>query len=931
MNSITLPFAISVCIFSFLVSDTSLGQETVNQPVSLDLFGELVDMVTPGYLHWDRESGDTVDPHADREDVDNNFGEHKGSIDSPEFSSKVENYAQGNVAEEFAYVYRDRTVGWNFGVPGPGQYVLVTRLWRELQERTDVVLSYNSGGEWIDLPVVEDIQHWGGNGNLVCFLIEVSGDQKSVPIRIKPISGRCLIYRVLLGSKRDTSPFAGEVEHPSLYFRASDLPELKEKVRNGPPKFAYDYMVGQMNWYTNTINRGDSNWQRPQNSAHHVSRSIIQTAFVHAMTGNQEYLDTVVRMIDVVMGWPRDESAIVDLQAGFNVLVRARQLSAMAMVYDWLYHDLPDSKRNEIRKFMDIEANRLYLYNETGVGCTESHNWDPWVAAGYGMVGVALREEHKWSQNWIDSSKRIFRLNLLTSHEDFGYFNNGFTKGLDFAASLYTTTGEDIFTPNDKQLKALMDYRITLLEPQGKGYPQLGDARGGNDPILALCRATFLRDPLSQWYINNLSCGSADQVKSWGWVHMMPMAAVTLYDPEMEEQPPGEPHLSLARSFTDELNLPPTLRSVTIMRTGYDRTSDVQLAFRCGDYAGWHGHPDQGSFVLNAYGEHLIIDRAMGAPYGTPKSDFSKSSLAHSIVLIDGEGQVPYSGPVFHDQEAGHTSQLLHTNFIDYVMADSTVAYRKNPQIGVMDHAYRHFLFVRKPDRHAYVVILDDLQMDDSAHQYEWLLQTSTNSTIAVEGQNHHVIAGEAELHCLTFEPESVDMSQSEEHDIWRTLRFADTDPKQRGLFLNILYPRLEEMPLPETEYLEGDGFIGASVSSEDVFLFATEDGNISGNGVVTDGQIAALGRQDNQLEWFLCIDGTRMEVDGQELFRSDKKVTIALDNSRNGYILAGSAATDHEAPNVTVTFGDAKPITLEIRPDAAVVKHGRLITGDSH
>ncbi len=925
MNIVTFLCIALVWIFSIVVSGVSLGQESVNQLVSPDLFGELVDIVTPGYLHWSHESGDAVDPHADRKDIDNNFGEHSGIIDKPEFSSKSKRYGQGNVDEEFVYIYGDRTVQWEFGVPDAGQYILATRLWRELRERTDMVFSYRSNGEWIDLPVVEDIQHWGSFGSLVCFLIEVSGEQRRIPIKVRAVSGRGLIHRVLLGKKRDTSPFAGEVEHPSLYFKASDLPEIKEKINDGPPKFAYDYMVGQVGWYTNTLNRGEKSWQRPQSSAHHVPRSIVQTAFVYVLTGKREHLDTVVRMMDAVMGWPRNENAIVDQQAGFNVLVRARQLSAMAMVYDWLYHDLPSGKRDELREFLHKEANRLYLYNETIVGCTESHNWDPWIAAGYGMVGVALREEHGWSRNWIDSSKRIFRLNLLTSHEDFGYFNNGFTKGLDFAASLYTATGEDIFIQNANQLNALMEHRLTLLEPQRKSYPALGDANAGNDPLLALFCATFLRNPLAQWYINHLSCGSVDQVKRWGWNHMMPVAAVTLYDSDMEEQTPGEPRLSLARPFAEEANLPPTLRAVTIMRTGYDRTSDVQLAFRCGDYAGWHGHPDQGSFVLSAYDEHLVIDKAMGAPYGTPKSDFSKSSLAHSIVLIDGKGQVEYSGPVFYDREAGHTSLLLHTSFIDYVMADNTVAYRKNPQIREMDHAYRHFLFVRKPDHHAYVVIFDDVEMDNNTHNYEWLLQTNTGNTIKAEKQNHHAIAGKAELHILTFEPERVDMSQSDEHDIWRTLRLTSSDQKQRGLFLNVLYPKPEDMPMPATERLEGDGFIGASVGSEDTFLFAAENGNISGDGVVTDGQIAALGRKNDSVKWFLCVDGTSMEVDGQELFRSDREIVIAMDNSGTGRISAEGATT------VTVASGDADPIILRIEAGIAVVKNGRLAAGNEH
>ena len=168
-------------------------------------------------------------------------------------------------------------------------------------------------------------------------------------------------------------------------------------------------------------------------------------------------------------------------------------------------------------------------------------------------------------------------------------------------------------------------------------------------------------------------------------------------------------------------------------------------------------------------------------------------------------------------------------------------------------------------------------------------------------------------------------MSQSDEHDIWRTLRLASSDQKQRGLFLNLLYPKPGDMPMPTTERLEGDGFIGASVGSEDTFLFATENGEISGDGVVTDGQIAALGRKNDSVEWFLCVGGTSMEVDGQELFRSDKKIVIAMDNSGTGRILAEGTTT------VTVASGNADPITLKIGAGIAVVKNGRLAAGNEH
>jgi hypothetical protein len=393
--------------------------------------------------------------------------------------------------------------------------------------------------------------------------------------------------------------------------------------------------------------------------------------------------------------------------------------------------------------------------------------------------------------------------------------------------------------------------------------------------------------------------------------------------------------LSLARSFAYDTDVAPGLRPVTIMRTGYDRSRDVQLAFRCGDYTGWHGHPDQGSFVLNAYEERLVIDRALGAPYGTPTNDFSKSALAHSIVLIDDEGQVPYSSPVFHDHGAGHTGPLLHTKFIDYIRADSTVAYRKNPQIRVMDHAYRHFLFVRNPNGHAYAVIIDDIQMDDQVHRYDWLLQTDTKHTIVAEEPNHQVITGESDtnklaacstLHIFTLEPERVEMSQSESHNLWRGLKLMNPNDVQRGLFLNILYPKAKEMPLPEVKRLDSEGFVGAHVGPvehaaglfiEDTFLFATQNEPISGNGIATDGQIAVVRHQNGEVESFLCVAGTRMEVDGQELFRSDKSLTLALDKVRNGRILS------RETTNVTISLGGEEPVMLTVQAGVTVIEHG--------
>ncbi len=910
-----------LCLSAVLLPHAARGE--IGQAVSPDHFGQLVDIVTPGYLHWNKASGDTVDPDSDANDLDNNFGEHAGGVDAPSLANQAKAYGQGSVEAEFMYVHGENTAHWEFHASGPGSYVFVTLLWRELSEPVRIVFSYKRGQAWIDLPVVEGVREWPDFGRLGCWRIDVPEGQTTVPMRVRAESGRGLIYRMLLGKMRTESLFiepAVPAEHPNLYFKAEDLPALRQKVRTGPPKLAYDYMVKSFPRYKRRFEKSD--WRI--NGAHLIGRSIIQTAFLHVMTGEEIYLKTVLKMIEKMMSWPHEPDAIKQTMEGtYGILDRGRRLSAIVLAYDWLYHKIPPKRREVIRKFIDVEANRLYVYNECMVGQVESGNWGPWIGAGYGMAGVLLRNEHKCARNWIDSQKRIFELNLRASHEDFGYFMNGFTKALDFGICLITATGEDVFKPSAERLRALLDYRMTLLTPQRDGYPTFGDASGKNDPVLALCNSVYLGDAMAQWFINHLSCADPKQVSSWGWEHMMPVAVVRLYQPGLKEEAPSTPRLSLAKSFSESPDVSPGLRPVTVLRTGYDRASDIQFSLRCGEFAGWHGHPAQGSFMLNAYGDHMTLDRAMGAPYGTPRSDFSKSAQAHSCVIIDGKGQEKYSDPVYgYNLEAGHQGPLLHTDFVDYISTDNAEAYRKNPLLKALDRANRHFIMVRKPKRHAYVVIVDDIQLDDQLRQYEWLLQTDTAHSVSTKAPGHQLIGGKAELHVFTTAPAEVVASQADKFDTWRTLKIKAAAPTAQGRFVTVLYPKTAKMPLPAVKRLAGATAVGSRVGTDqdnETILFATGGEPIDVAGIVSDGKLVALGFKGGNVDWLLCVDGTSMEVDGQRLFQSDKPVTIALNADRTGHILASQPSA------VRIIFGGIEPVDVDAKAGSWDLQRGQI------
>ena len=104
------------------------------------------------------------------------------------------------------------------------------------------------------------------------------------------------------------------------------------------------------------------------------------------------------------------------------------------------------------------------------------------------------------------------------------------------------------------------------------------------------------------------------------------------------------------------------------------------------------------------------------------------------------------------------------------------------------------------------------------------------------------------------------------------------------------------------------------------MLLFATGDNPISENRVSTDGQVAVIRRQNDELDWFLCVGGTGMKADGKELFQCDKRLTIALDSARNGYIVSQGKAT------VVISLEADESLILNVQAGATIIQHGKSV-----
>src|SRR5204862_7240449 len=81
-----------------------------------------------------------------------------------------------------------------------------------------------------------------------------------------------------------------------------------------------------------------------------------------------------------------------------------------------------------------------------------------------------------------------------------------------------------------------------------------------------------------------------------------------------------------------------------VMRSSWDRDA-LCLIMDAGPYGTAHAHEDKLSFILDAYGSHLVAEAGIFTYDASAMRKYSLGPAAHNTVLIDGHGQNRRAGP----------------------------------------------------------------------------------------------------------------------------------------------------------------------------------------------------------------------------------------------------------------------------------------------
>ena len=373
-----------------------------------------------------------------------------------------------------------------------------------------------------------------------------------------------------------------------------------------------------------------------------------------------------------------------DLQA-------AHLLRGLVWCYDGAYDVMTPEERKVLANCIRVRGDQFwkstypFRSNEA-----QNHPWDRAEAAAFAAVGLA--EEPGMAMQY-DYVAKLYAYRILAclgfkgeNNEGLKYWSYGFglaTRFIDVARYAM-----DLSYYTHPWLKYTA--RFPLYGMPARGYIlSFGDNGRPNHGDLG---------PLNRPFTGQLAAEAGDGAALW-YAGYPERNGVTATPPVDIPQSIDYKHLGIA-IFNTFLA---------------DGRENVALGFHSGKYFAGHQHPDNNSFIINAYGDKLAIDGGYYDWYGSRHfKAYSFTTEAHNTVLVNGKGQAPR----VTGGDGRMTGYFDSPNF-GFVSGDAS-----NPKLymGELKKFDRDVLFL-KPD---FVAVYDRLAADKPG-KFQWLLHSHSD------------------------------------------------------------------------------------------------------------------------------------------------------------------------------------------------------------
>jgi hypothetical protein len=676
--------------------------------------------------------------------------------------------------------------------------------------------------------------------------------------------------------------------HPRIWTNPDTLNDFRAKAQT-VGKAVYD---STYNWYTNSNNYNPlTSYDNPTSSTPDLRRyvnnatdSVLKLAFLYLVTGDSAYSDLAVPRLVKLASW--DPNGVTGYTSNDQYHRSIALHSAIA--FDWLYDRISATDKTTVKNMIQTRTQTM-VGSLVGPQATHSIMKNPfdshgWTAFGFiGIIATAMLHDLPDAAEWFEQVVPAY-INILPP---WGGEDGGWTQGTgywrwssmankEFMDVLLEATGFSLY---DKAFSRNEGLYPLYAWPAGSPKGIFGDEShyspdGSNDPdapggasVNTLTRlAQLLEDPLMKprmkWAADTVGVGLYPDLSNYFYAA-----------PDVTPRPPID--LPDSRWFQD-------IGLVAMHSKLYD-PDRVSLYFRSSPYGSYnHGHADQNSFVINAFGEALAVEAGHYVAYhDAHDKHVNKQTFASNAITYDGK-----RGQLFDDMNADGEMYgfVTHPDF-DAASGDAAKAY-----MGGLSKAGRHIIYVR-PNL---FVVVDQLQSaDPDGNEFEWRLHAEDDLKLDHDNQGATILKGDAGLKVRVHAPQNLRTEYEDQYLGYGGIEYPPTDKfaGEQQLHAAFITPKTPATTFVSTleAYKRGSAPQHVTVANNGTYMKLTfADGSIvyvkmtsAVGDIVTDtitfnGTAAAL--KGNTV---LLVDGTKVVKDNATVIQSDLPATVVYGDNQ--------------------------------------------------
>ena len=707
--------------------------------------------------------------------------------------------------------------------------------------------------------------------------------------------------------------------HPRLFFNAADRQKLIERAHD--PKLAslwtYLQTTAKSSRETGELANGgavfellDSEYLLPSLLAYfdvltRARSRIAYNAFEAYVTDSAEARAAAKAAMLDVANWKRWQPPWFDAHGQHTYYPAGLLAADVALGYDLLYNDLTETERAKIRRAL-IEKSIIPTYKEYVVDNRVMANTSNWIAHTVGgslIAAASIAGDVQPSES--NSRFEIYLHGLLLKLEDHmaaSFLADGsYGEGISYHEFDMETLGPALNAIRRafgidywKQTNVVdsLNYPLYTLTRPTSGSLDMGDTHapaGHGIPALAY----ESKDPVMRWYYAQFDRPS--------------LSKFIFYDDSVTPQPPKLP---TSRIFRNKGN--------AVFRTGWDKDAMVFL-YRAGPNFNHH-HADQGSFLLNAFGENLITEAGWSDYYKDPYyATFFTQAVGHNTILVDRNPEsqtIPDTLQFKALDSYPRITDSITSEFYDGIGSELSSVYQDR-----LARYLRRIVFV-KP---YYFVVFDDLKVHGKPAQFDFLLHLPNRDKIKIEDLTAIYNGEKASLAVRSFAPNDAKLSVENGHIPYQVasartpaetpaqpayLAFKTVKPMSETQFLTAIVPAKNESAVKSlinqmteivSENLQGLRVEHGNKTDLVMFRGGAETQTIRQGEWSADAATVAITQSANNLEIFALHNAHSLRRGNQILFSSRSPTSVAANFNANEIEVACNAET---ATRITLFVG---------------------------